>query len=113
MRDITEEEKQYLNATWKSLPHFGTDENALAVIDTSGSMYWGNPPLPAAVALSLGIYFAEHNYLLLLPLPYINTKGDRGVAFSISSRGKLIKNYFCAKNALISSSSKMFCVWNT
>lgn len=61
MREITEEEKQYLNATWKSLPHFGTDENALAVIDTSGSMYWGNPPLPAAVALSLGIYFAEHN----------------------------------------------------
>lgn len=61
MRKITEEEKQYLNATWKSLPHFGTDENALAVIDTSGSMYWRNPPLPAAVALSLGLYFAEHN----------------------------------------------------
>ena len=48
-----------------------------------------------------------------LPLPAKNTKGDRGVAFSISSRGKLIKNYFCAKNALISSSSKMFCVWKT
>ena len=47
------------------------------------------------------------------PLPPKNTKGDRGVAFSISSRGKLIKNYFCAKNALISSSSKMFCVWKT
>ena len=46
-------------------------------------------------------------------LPAKNTKGDRGVAFSISSRGKLIKNYFCAKNALISSSSKMFCVWKT
>lgn len=61
MRDITEEEKQYLNATWKSLPHFGTDENALAVVDTSGSMYWSDPPLPAAVALSLGLYFAEHN----------------------------------------------------
>ena len=61
MREITEEEKQYLNATWKSLPHFGSDENALAVIDTSGSMYWNDPPLPAAVALSLGLYFAEHN----------------------------------------------------
>ena len=47
------------------------------------------------------------------PLIPKNTKGDRGVAFSISSRGKLIKNYFCAKNALISSSSKMFCVWKT
>ena len=61
MRSITEDEKAYLNATWKSLPHFGGDENALAVVDTSGSMYWNDPPLPAAVALSLGLYFAEHN----------------------------------------------------
>lgn len=61
MRTITEDERAYLNATWQSLPHFGGDENALAVIDTSGSMYWSNPPLPAAVALSLGLYFAEHN----------------------------------------------------
>lgn len=61
MREITEEERLFLNTTWQSLPHFGTDENALAVIDTSGSMYCSNPPLPAAVALSLGIYFAEHN----------------------------------------------------
>lgn len=61
MREITEDEKAYLNATWQSLPHFGGDENALAVVDTSGSMYWNDPPLPAAVALSLGLYFAEHN----------------------------------------------------
>jgi len=33
----------------------------LAVIDTSGSMYWNVKPLPAAVALSLGLYFAERN----------------------------------------------------
>jgi hypothetical protein len=37
------------------------DENAIAVIDTSGSMYWGGKPTPASVALSLGIYFAERN----------------------------------------------------
>ena len=61
MRDIDEDEKQYLNATWQSLPHFGGDENALAIVDTSGSMYYCDPPLPAAVALSLGLYFAEHN----------------------------------------------------
>ena len=36
-------------------------ENALAVIDTSGSMYCGAEPVPATVALSLGLYFAEHN----------------------------------------------------
>jgi hypothetical protein len=61
MRDITPEEKETLNATWASLPDFGGDENALAVIDTSGSMYVETDPKPAAVALSLGLYFAERN----------------------------------------------------
>lgn len=61
MRDISPDEKAVLNATWASLPDFGNNENALAVIDTSGSMYCGRKPVPAAVALSLGLYFAEHN----------------------------------------------------
>lgn len=61
MKAITAEEKATLNATWASMPDFGGTENALAVIDTSGSMYMDSKPLPAAVALSLGIYFAEHN----------------------------------------------------
>jgi uncharacterized protein with von Willebrand factor type A (vWA) domain len=61
MRDISEEEKNALNATWASLPAFANNENALAIIDTSGSMYDSGKPLPAAVALSLGLYFAEHN----------------------------------------------------
>ena len=60
-RYITEEEKKSLNATWEALPDFGSTANALAVIDTSGSMYWDAKPIPAAVALSLGIYLAEHN----------------------------------------------------
>ncbi len=55
------EEKAALNAAWASLPDFGGDENALAVVDTSGSMYFDGKPLPAAVALSLGLYFAERN----------------------------------------------------
>lgn len=59
LKDITPEEKETLNATWKAMPDFGGDENALAVIDTSGSMYCAGKPLPAAVALSLGLYFAE------------------------------------------------------
>ena len=54
-------EKKSLNTTWLSLENFGTDENALAVIDGSGSMYGWGKPVPAAVALSLGIYFAERN----------------------------------------------------
>ena len=61
MRQISEQEKNVLNATWASLPDFGSEENAIAVIDTSGSMYWDAKPMPAAVALSLGLYFAEHN----------------------------------------------------
>ena len=61
MRDITPEEKMTLNATWAAMPDYGNDENAMAVIDTSGSMYCENNPLPAAVALSLGLYIAEHN----------------------------------------------------
>lgn len=58
---ISETEQAALNATWKSLPDFCNGENALAVVDTSGSMYCYNNPSPASVALSLGIYFAEHS----------------------------------------------------
>ena len=59
--DLTAELIQSLDASWKSLPDYGGPRNALAVIDGSGSMYWGSSPRPADVALSLGIYFAEHN----------------------------------------------------
>ncbi len=61
MRDITEEEKKTLNATWASLPSFETNGNILPIIDTSGSMYDCGKPSPASVALSLGLYLAEHN----------------------------------------------------
>ena len=61
MKKITSSEKEVLNATWNALPDFGGQENALAVIDTSGSMYCYGKPIPAAVALSLGLYFAERN----------------------------------------------------
>ena len=61
MKAISPEEKAVLNATWSSLPDFGSNENAIAIIDTSGSMYCDLKPTPAAVALSLGLYFAEHN----------------------------------------------------
>lgn len=59
MRPISEEEKRSLNTTWAALEDFAGEENALAVVDTSGSMYYETPPLPAAVALSLGLYFGE------------------------------------------------------
>lgn len=61
MRKLSKEEQASVNATWNSLPDYGTDENAVAVIDTSGSMYCSGKPGAASVALSLGIYFAERN----------------------------------------------------
>ena len=61
MRKLDPEEEKALNVTWGSLPDFGGTGNALVVIDTSGPMYCQWKPLPAAVALSLGLYFAERN----------------------------------------------------
>lgn len=61
LQNITEDEKLSLNATWDSLPDFTNGENAIAVVDTSGSMYWPTDPKPASVALSLGLYFAERS----------------------------------------------------
>ncbi|MDE6671418.1 MAG: DUF2828 family protein [Ruminococcus sp.] len=61
---MSEDEKLSLDVTWKNLPDYATtDENAIAVIDTSGSMTWSenSSVRPLDVALSLGIYFAEHN----------------------------------------------------
>ena len=59
--DCSEEERRSLDVTWRTLEDFTTDENALVAADGSGSMYWSSKPMPAAVAQSLAIYFAEHN----------------------------------------------------
>ncbi len=80
MREISPEEKKVLNATWDSMPDFSGNENAIAVIDTSGSMYCDGKPIPAAVALSLGLYFAEHN-----------TGAFKGHFIEFSAKPRLIK----------------------
>lgn len=59
-----EAERASLDAAWRSLDEHGNGEencNAIAVIDGSGSMTWGADVRPIDAALSLGIYFAEHN----------------------------------------------------
>ena len=61
LKGISKKEKLALNATWGALPNYAGNENAIAVIDTSGSMYCTGKPLAASVALSLGLYFAERN----------------------------------------------------
>ncbi|MCR5540959.1 MAG: DUF2828 family protein [Ruminococcus sp.] len=61
---ISAEERLSLDTSWKSLPDLtaAKGENALAVIDGSGSMTRGMGNIrPIDAALSLGIYFAEHN----------------------------------------------------
>lgn len=59
---VTEDERKAIDTEWNAQENFANGENALAVIDGSGSMYGGmTKPLPAAVAMSLGIYFAERN----------------------------------------------------
>jgi len=58
---LSEEERRAMDVTWNALEDFTNGENALAVIDGSGSMYTAASPMPATVALSLGVYFAERN----------------------------------------------------
>ena len=59
--DITADERRSMDVTWKAQADFTNGENALVVVDGSGSMYMTSDPAPASVALSLGIYFAERN----------------------------------------------------
>ena len=57
----TPAERMVLDTTWKALEDFTDDRNALCVVDTSGSMFGLGNPVPFAVAMSLGLYFAERN----------------------------------------------------
>ena len=59
--EISKEERKALDATWNALENYVNSDNTLAVVDGSGSMYGGWGVMPAAVAESLGIYFAERN----------------------------------------------------
>ena len=60
---MPESEREVLDATWNALENFAGADNTLVVVDGSGSMYWTprGGVVPAAVAQSLGIYFAERN----------------------------------------------------
>ena len=61
---ISEDERKVLDTTWRALEDWTDDRNALCVVDGSGSMYstFGREgPTPFAVAMSLGLYFAERN----------------------------------------------------
>ena len=92
-KSLTEDERLSLDATWNALEDFAGEENALVVADGSGSMYWGGNPLPAAVAQSLAIYFAEkstgafHNHFI--------TFSERPRLIEIKGRDIVEKVRFC------------------
>ena len=58
---ISADERRGMDITWKAQADFTSGDNAIVVVDGSGSMYGYGDPMPATVALSLGIYFAERN----------------------------------------------------
>lgn len=62
---LSAEERRALDVSWKQLEDYTGCENALVVLDGSGSMYSCkyscNKPSPAAVAQSLAVYYAERN----------------------------------------------------
>ena len=53
------DERSSIDVTWNAQDDFTHGDNALCVVDGSGSMYGYGSPRPAEVALSLGVYFAE------------------------------------------------------
>ncbi|WP_034450069.1 DUF2828 family protein [Butyrivibrio sp. AE2032] len=58
---LSKDERAAIDATWNAQEDFTGSENALVVVDGSGSMYFCSDGRAAAVAQSLGIYFAERN----------------------------------------------------
>jgi len=61
LNELSADERRAMDVTWNALEDFTGGENALAVVDGSGSMYCMSDPMPAEVALSLGVYFAQRN----------------------------------------------------
>ncbi len=61
--EMNKEQVRAYDAMWKALPNYATEhENAIAIVDVSGSMESGNSNVaPIDVSISLGIYFAERN----------------------------------------------------
>ncbi len=59
---MPEEERKALDTIWNNLPDYTCFENSIVLADNSGSMYDSiNGTMPASIAISLAIYFAERN----------------------------------------------------
>lgn len=60
LRNNITEDEELIETMWKNLPDYTNGTNALCMVDVSGSMSCNNYK-PLAVAVSLGLYFAERN----------------------------------------------------
>lgn len=63
LRGSSAQEKKQADLQWKAMPNWmeGNEHYGLVIADMSGSMFTSNNSLPALVAISLAIYFAERN----------------------------------------------------
>jgi hypothetical protein len=63
LRGVSAQEQKQADLQWKAMPNWmeGNDHYGLVIADMSGSMFMSNNSLPALVAISLAIYFAERN----------------------------------------------------
>lgn len=63
LRETEPQQITALDLQWKAMPNWleGNEHKGLVLADMSGSMFWSNNGLPAHVALSLAVYFAERN----------------------------------------------------
>lgn len=79
---LSETDRAMINKYWENLPDYlnGADASMLCVVDTSGSMTGSNAAAPINVAISLGLYCAEH-----MSGPFANQY------ISFASRPQLIK----------------------
>ena len=80
--NLTETDRAMINKYWENLPDYlnGANCSMLCVVDTSGSMTGTQASAPINVAISLGLYCAEH-----ISGPFANHY------ISFSSRPQLIK----------------------
>ncbi|MDR2523064.1 MAG: DUF2828 family protein [Synergistaceae bacterium] len=94
-RKVSDEERRSIDVTWKAQEDFANGENALVVVDGSGSMYCDLHPMPAAVALSLGIYFAERNTGVFSG--HFITFSQKPQLVKIKGEDILAKVHYCSK----------------
>lgn len=90
---VSENERMAMDIAWNRLDDFAADDNALVIIDGSASMYAYGTPLPASIAISLGIYFAEHSKGAFAG--HFMTFSENPQIVKVQGRDIFEKTYYC------------------